>query len=218
MGLKKPKSLSTKSEQTPQRDRANLWGRRLTLFVLSPIAVLSQVGIIFAVYASHFVNETKPDSVPSESLWAASKNNDIPKIEQFLEKGDTSVDQLDPKYKLSALQTAALNGSEKAVESLIQAGADVNLLTEDRSTALSHAALMGHSKIVEFLLKNKATINPVNAYQSTPLDNTYAPWEIVLPVSKMLELTIERDKWEEGRVKARKLLLKEGGKHAKELY
>ena len=100
----------------------------------------------------------------------------------------------------------------------VLAGADVNLQTEDRSTALSHAALMGHSKVVELLLKNKANINPVNAYQSTPLDNTYAPWTIVLPVSKMLELTVERKKWEEGRIKARKLLLKEGGKHGKELY
>jgi len=217
MGLKKPKRPCQKSELSLQKDATNLWGRRLTLFVLSPVAVLAQVGILVAVYAGHLVDETKPDYVPSKSLWTASKNNDVPNIEKFLEKGEASVDQLDPEFKLSALQTAALNGSEKAVESLIQAGADVNLQTEDRSTALSHAALMGHSKVVELLLNNKANINPVNAYQSTPLDNTYAPWAIVLPVSKMLELTVEREKWEKGRIQARNLLLKEGAKHAKEL-
>jgi hypothetical protein len=93
----------------------------------------------------------------------------------------------------------------------------VNLRAEDRATALSHAAFMGHPEIVDLLLKSHAEINPVNIYQTTPLDSTYASWAIVLPVSRLLKLTVEREKWEKGRKRVRALLLAKGGKHKKEL-
>ncbi len=214
MGLKIAKAQT--NQVFPPKKLAR-WGRGLTLFVLSPLVVLAQLGILAAVAAGHFLGELTPDAGPSDSLWSAAKNNDVQNLEKFLEAGETPVDQLAPSINLSSLHLAALNGSTEAVKALIGAGADVNLRAEDQSTALSHAALMGHPEIVELLLKGKAEVNPVNVYQSTPLDNTYAPWEIVLSVSGLLELQVDREKWEKGRTEVRNLLLANGGKHRKAL-
>ena len=214
MGLKAAKAAI--AEASPSKKLSRL-GRGLTLFVLSPLVVVAQLGFLLAIAAGHFVGEMNPNSDPSDSLWSAAKNNDVRNLAKFLEKEKAPLDQLEPSIKLSALHLAALNGSTEAVEALIEAGAEVNLRTEDQSTALSHAALMGHSEVVALLLKGQAEVNPVNVYQSTPLDNTYAPWEIVLHVSGLLKLKVQREKWEKGRVEARKLLLQKGGKHRREL-
>jgi len=54
---------------------------------------------------------------------------------------------------------AANNGHERAVELLLQRGAEVDLQDSDGWTALMCAADNGHERVVELLLRRGAKIN-----------------------------------------------------------
>ena len=147
----------------------------------------------------------------------AALNNDVEKLEPYLDDSGLSLDQLHARFKLTPLQMAALNGSAESVALLLNSGADINLRSEDSSTALNNAAFMGLKKVVALLIEHGAALNPVNSYQSTPLDSTYEPWRVVMAVSRLLGLTVERVSWETGREEARRLLRNAGGKRISEL-
>lgn len=221
MGLKF--ASNKQAAQPGQTVEASGWakfGTGLTLFVLSPLVVLSQVTIVVVMTVSQYggaANAHQSVAGVSDSLWAAAKNNDVEQLNAYIEAGETPIDKPGAKYKSTALHLAALNGSAEAVQSLVKAGADVNVRAGDGSTPLGHAALMGHPDIVALLIKRGAELNPVNHHKSTPLDNTYAEWKVVIWVAKMIDLTVEREQWEKGRIEARKLLVETGGKHRSEL-
>lgn len=212
MGLK-----GTKAGEPVKAGGLAKFGTALTVFVLSPLVFLTQAGTLLAMSAVQFSAEHKPDVTKSDSLWVAAKNNDVDKLGEFLKAGKNPVNQPDPVLKLPALNYAALNGSTEAVELLIKAGADVNARTEDGSTAVSHAAFMGHPEAVAVLIEHGAELNTVNKYKATPLDSSNADWKHAIGAAKFLGLTVVREQWEQGRVKARELLKKNGGKHKSEL-
>ena len=222
MGLKasRPATSSPLVEDIQPRGWSK-FGTALTLYLLSPLVVLVQVGIVVAMTVGQLlagtIDEHRPDPRPSNSLWAAAINNDVEKLQAHIEDNQIPLNRPDKRYKLPALNLAALNGSTEAVEALIEAGADVNEKTDDGSTPLSHAAFMGHPDIVKILIENEAELNPVNSYRSTPLDNAHTPWGITIAVSKALGLTVEREQWERGRIEVRELLLEKGGKRKGEL-
>ncbi|MEM9016347.1 MAG: acyltransferase family protein [Verrucomicrobiota bacterium] len=190
------------------------FGRSMTLYVLAPLVVLVQLGIVFVMLAQQLSGSGaahEPAPNPSASLWMAALNNDVERLQYFLDDGEVEIDQLDPVFKQSPLHLAALNGSTESARILIEAGADTELRTEDQSTPLSHAAFMGRAEIVALLIEEGVEINPVNRYRSTPLDSTEAPWSMVLGVARMMGLTVDREGWEAGRLKARKFLREAGG-------
>lgn len=221
MGLKF--AANKQAPQPGQPFKVSGWekvARGLTLFVLAPLVVLSQVTIVVAMTISQYggaANAHQPAAGVSDSLWAAAKNNDVEQLNAYIEAGKTPINKPGAKYKLTALHLAALNGSAEAAQALVNAGAGVNVQAGDGSTPLGHAAFMGHPGIVALLIKQGAELNPVNHHKSTPLDNTYAEWKVVIWVAKMMDLTVEREQWEQGRIEARSLLVEKGGKHKSEL-
>jgi cytochrome c len=68
----------------------------------------------------------------------------------------------------SALYLAAAAGCLECVEALVEAGADVNALNEDRATAMHAAKLVGHHEISDYLAAHGA-VTPKIASVSTRL-------------------------------------------------
>ena len=149
-------------------------------------------------------------------LGLAAKDNDVATLKQLLKDG-VSPNAVEPGMKLPALNWAALNGSHDAAELLLQAGAKVDIRSEDRSTPLGHAAFMGHADLVELLLANGADVNAVNQHQATPLDSTQAPDGITRMAAGFLKLKVNYDELPKMREVAAKVLLEHGGRSAREL-
>jgi Fem-1 homolog b len=55
------------------------------------------------------------------------------------------------------------------VKILVENGADVNFLTETKSSPLRAACYLGHLNIVEYLVEHGANVNITNIYNSTCL-------------------------------------------------
>ena len=68
------------------------------------------------------------------------------------------------------LHIAARWGDYRAVELLLEAGMDVNILGDMDYTALHHAKLGGHENIVQLLLERGASTTLRNAFGILPLD------------------------------------------------
>ncbi|PHS03306.1 MAG: hypothetical protein COA78_18290 [Blastopirellula sp.] len=151
-----------------------------------------------------------------DTLWMAAKNNDIESLKIHLATTE-DVNRFDPKTKSTALSWAVMSGSTEAAKLLIEAGADVSLLSSDGSTPLSQAAFFGRAEVVELLLNSGAEVNPVNQYQSTPLDATNADWNIVNWIAGSIDIKVEKDQVTEGHKQVAQLLRKHGGKLNEEL-
>ncbi|PON30014.1 hypothetical protein TGAM01_v201380 [Trichoderma gamsii] len=63
----------------------------------------------------------------------------------------------------------ATAGDEKAMQVLIEDGADITIKGQDEETALHVAAKEGHVALSRFLLENGANINALNRYEMTPI-------------------------------------------------
>ncbi|MCH8217903.1 MAG: acyltransferase family protein [Planctomycetes bacterium] len=184
----------------------------LLIFII-PVQ-FSLVGVLgFALSNNVSKSEQGQTSV---DLWSAAKNNDTGALGRYLQNRE-SINKPDPETRLPALNWAALNGSTEAARMLIEAGADVNVRTEDGSTSLGHAAFMGNADIVALLIENGAELNSVNSYQATPLDSLKADWGVVQWIAGMLNLQVDRRSVEEGRKVAAKLLRANGGMLRREL-
>lgn len=154
--------------------------------------------------------------VPVETIWDAAKYNDVDALRGFVDEG-ADLDSADPSFKFPPLNWAAINGSEEAVRVLVDAGAKIDVIIEDKSTPLSHAALMGHDEIVAYLLEEGANPNSVNTFNATPHDNTYVEADIAEWVIGMLGLTVDFEESEAGRERCRQLLRADGGRGFQEL-
>src|SRR4051812_14686010 len=69
-----------------------------------------------------------------------------------------------------ALFEAARKGDARAVQALLDKGADVNARNAYGTTALFFAADKGHREVVQLLIKHKADVNAADTfYKATPM-------------------------------------------------
>ena len=73
--------------------------------------------------------------------------------------------------------TAARKGDLTALQQHIDAGIDIEVRDEDKSTPLHHAAYYGQLETVKWLVEKGAGMNARNNDGSTPLDDAYARME-----------------------------------------
>lgn len=215
MGLKGPARTGEASGDHEGKFATSLWGRRLTLYVLTPLLVIGQVATFVFMAAQEQKREEV--EVPSDTLWRAAKNNDIGALNQFIVAGHPGIDQPDPVFKLTALSWAALAGSTEAVETLVEAGATLDVRSGDKSTPLGHAALMGRVEIVRFLVQGGAGLNGWNRFETTALDNTEADWSTIQYVARLVGVEVDRSEWEKGRAEAMRILVENGAKRREEM-
>ena len=97
-------------------------------------------------------------------------------VKDVIERGIDVVNVKDC-YKRSALQFAALNGHVDVAKVLIQNGADVNAVNEDKETALHYAAWEGHVDVATLLIQNGVDVNAVDQWKRTALHNAICKWD-----------------------------------------
>lgn len=137
-----------------KRGLAALVKHRAKRIFLPPVVFLAPVQLsLFGVLGFALSNNVSK-SVQGQTnadLWSAAKNNDTEALTRYL-RNRALIDEPDPESRLPALNWAALNGSTEAARMLIEAGADVNVRTDDGTTPLGHAAFMGNADIVALLI------------------------------------------------------------------
>ena len=69
----------------------------------------------------------------------------------------------------NALNRAAEDGRDDIAKVLIQNGAEVNAVNEDKRTPLHWAALNGHVDVAKVLIQNGADMNAFTGFKWTPL-------------------------------------------------
>lgn len=100
------------------------------------------------------------------NLFDATAIGDVLRVEELLAKKGVKVDLKDG-IGSTALHYAASNGRARIVQMLIEAGANVNELDNNKVTALNRARFLGNEETIRTLLDNKAIaveiINPLTA-------------------------------------------------------
>lgn len=80
-------------------------------------------------------------------------------------------EEINPQALLATAKIfkVATTGDEKAMQVLIEDGADITIRGQDDETALHVAAKEGHVALSRFLLENGANINALDRYEETPI-------------------------------------------------
>ena len=90
------------------------------------------------------------DALAAE-LWQLAESGEVAELLQLLPRvGNVNVRN---RYGMTALMKAAFHGHEPMVRTLLEHGADPNLMRNDRFTALAIAAFFGHTETVKTLIE-----------------------------------------------------------------
>lgn len=104
-------------------------------------------------------------------LWKAAVESGNDKVVSMLLRAGAAKlvnDKLDHEGR-TALHRAALLGHGMLARLLLQAGATVNALDDNRCTPLHLAASLGHGEIISILLRRKASPHVKDMFERTPL-------------------------------------------------
>ncbi|EKB56947.1 hypothetical protein HMPREF9700_02334, partial [Bergeyella zoohelcum CCUG 30536] len=85
---------------------------------------------------------------------------DITGMEQEIEQKKIDLNQLDPEKGYTLLMYASIIEDIKAMERLMELGANPNIISADYGTPLKHAVALNNYKMLDLLFKFKADPNP----------------------------------------------------------
>ncbi len=145
------------------------------------------------------------DKLARSDIWLAVITGNERAVKRLARK----VDDLNAKEEASRttlLILAAINGYANIVETLIDAGADVDVRGDDGATALLVAAFFGRADAVEVLLKHGADTSISNNEGITPLAAAQADMSVVDYIAGMLNLELDYDEVIAGKRTAATLL------------
>lgn len=108
-------------------------------------------------------------------LWVAAKQGNYSLVDSTIEaaKTDPSVDldSMDPTSGRTPLHYASSNGHTSIVESLLDAGVDIDKQDQYGCSAIQLAAMHGHVAIARAILAHRANINVEDGSGKSPLDS-----------------------------------------------
>jgi len=150
--------------------------------VLLPIPIVALIATIAAIWL-----------LPSnEDLWTAVHENNAPKVEQFINAGQSP--NMEGRRGQTVLHLAAFEGYLECAQALINAGADVGLADDDGQTPLHMATGAGPNctLMVKALLSAGADPNARNVAGETPLHGA-AGFDSIEAVMALVESGAEVD-------------------------
>ena len=102
------------------------------------------------------------------TLMSATANNDVDGVKFFSKAGALVINQRN-KGGATSLHIACREGNFEITKTLIDNGANVNIIDNEGWTPLMRASLNGNGEIVEILLKNGAKANLLNSLNESAL-------------------------------------------------
>jgi hypothetical protein len=102
------------------------------------------------------------------TLMSATANNDVDGVKFFSKAGALVINQRN-KGGATSLHIACREGNFEIAKTLIDNGANVNIVDNEGWTPLMRASLAGNKEIVEILLKNGANANLLNSLNESAL-------------------------------------------------
>ena len=188
--------------------------RRILLpFILGLFTIVPITHVSYIAAATNFTFSVTPDkgesSSPSEirrrDVYSAAKTGDVEALKLHLSDGaDPNV--TDPKFGVTALSWAALEGKEEIAELLIEAGADIGAKNLDGATPLHAAAFMGQLEIVKLLLDYGADVTAKTLNGETPLDTAQANWTYTRSIANYLQISFDSKHVKAGRAEVIQIL------------
>ena len=148
-----------------------------------------------------------------KDLWKRSKNdiwlavtigND--RAVRKLARKEDNLDASHPEAPTTLISTAAAMGHTDTVDELAQAGADVNVRTEDGSTPLIAAAFFGRAETVQVLLDHGADKEIVSNQGMNALAAAKTDMAMVDYVAGLLNMDLDYDAVIEGKMAAIQIL------------
>ncbi|XP_022173057.1 protein fem-1 homolog B-like [Myzus persicae] len=128
--------------------------------------------------SDHIINGTYASTFDQKFtlLIEASLNSQLKIVKELFRRFNVAVDNTGDVVQFgslikgaTALWCAAGSGAMEIVKILVENGANVNFLTETKSSPLRAACYLGHLNIVEYLVEHGANVNLTNIYNSTCL-------------------------------------------------
>ena len=101
----------------------------------------------------------------TRELWRIAESGELDELLAILPSADVNARN---EHGMTALMRAARQGRTQMVRTLLEHGADPNLVRNDNFTALSLAAFFGHTEIVEMLLGRGAQSDVETRYGTSP--------------------------------------------------
>lgn len=142
-----------------------------------------------------------PAPAPTSLLIEAIRQNSPETLQKFLTEKPAAINQPDTELQVRPLAWAALHGNIKAVQLLLDAGADPNGRNGDGSTALHGAVFTGRPEVLRLLLEHGADPESKNLQGEVPaqaaaadLGSTVFFWSILqLPPENPEHIALGRE-------------------------
>ena len=141
-------------------------------------------------------------------IWLSILTSNAKNVKKLVRRVD-DINALHQTLRTSLISLAAVQGDADIVDILAQAGADVNVRTDDGATPLLLAAFFGRVDAVKVLLKHGADKTLSNNDGTTPLFAAQADMSIVDYVAGLFNIELDYDAVIEGK-QAAVTLLSEG--------
>jgi arylsulfatase A-like enzyme len=144
-------------------------------------------------------------------LWPALGTGEPEAVRRRLAAG-ADVDQPDGTFGVHPIGMVAMTGNLEIAKLLIASGAEVDARNQDGSTALHGAAFLGRVELLELLLEHGADPDAKNIRGETVLGGTAVPWDITEFLAAMLQIPLDREEIEAGRLRCAEVLRAIGSK------
>ena len=163
--------------------------RRILLPLVLGVVFIVPAFFVAVAYAQHVVKQQNAAALeqgePVDLLTAATAG-DVAAVQRALDEG---ADPIGPPT-MRPLVVAAVHGHHEVVDTLLEAGVDPNVQTNDGGTALLAAAFLGRAEVVERLLEAGADPTLANERGETPAVVMLADEKTTLAIAKLIQTQV----------------------------